>query len=156
MRKRTDEKQKMKKGTRGITLIALVVTIVVLLILAGVSINLVIGQNGIITKAKEAKLETRADSVATECDLWKMYNTLLENTNDGKAQSLDDMLTSLLDRNLITSEEKTEIETTGKVQIGTKIIVFDPYASLTSISLDCGEKAGLINGKSRNNKCKCR
>ena len=47
MRKRTYEKQKMKKGIRGITLIALVVTIVVLLILAGVSINLIIGQNGL-------------------------------------------------------------------------------------------------------------
>ena len=44
---------------RGITLIALVVTIVVLLILAGVSINLVLGNNGIITKAKESRTETR-------------------------------------------------------------------------------------------------
>ena len=43
---------------KGITLVALVVTIVVLLILAGVSINLVIGQNGLITKAKEAKEKT--------------------------------------------------------------------------------------------------
>ena len=43
---------------KGITLVTLVVTIVVLLILAGVSINLVIGQNGLITKAKEAKEKT--------------------------------------------------------------------------------------------------
>ena len=42
----------MKKN-KGITLVALVVTIVVLLILAGVSINLVLGNNGIIAKAKE-------------------------------------------------------------------------------------------------------
>ena len=41
---------------KGITLVALVVTIVVLLILAGVSINLVLGQNGLITNAKEAKI----------------------------------------------------------------------------------------------------
>ena len=44
---------------RGITLIALVVTIVVLLILAGVSLNLILGNNGIITKAKESRTETR-------------------------------------------------------------------------------------------------
>ena len=43
------------KEMKGITLVALVVTIVVLLILAGVSINLVLGDNGIITKAKEAQ-----------------------------------------------------------------------------------------------------
>ena len=43
------------KRERGITLIALVVTIVVLLILAGVSINALFGNNGIIEKAKEAQ-----------------------------------------------------------------------------------------------------
>ena len=42
----------MFKGKKGITLVALVVTIVVLLILAGVSINLVLGDNGIISKAR--------------------------------------------------------------------------------------------------------
>ena len=48
------------KNNKGITLVALVVTIVVLLILAGVSINLVLGNNGIITKAKEAAEKTAA------------------------------------------------------------------------------------------------
>lgn len=43
------------KKERGITLVALVVTIIVLIILAGVSIRLVLGDNGIITKAKLAK-----------------------------------------------------------------------------------------------------
>ena len=46
------------RNNKGITLVALVVTIVVLLILAGVSINLVLGENGIITQAKKAKKET--------------------------------------------------------------------------------------------------
>ena len=44
----------MKKNN-GITLVALVVTIIVLIILAGISINLLLGQDGIITKAKQAK-----------------------------------------------------------------------------------------------------
>ena len=44
-----------KRGQAAITLVALVVTIVVLILLAGVSINLVIGNNGIMQKAKEAK-----------------------------------------------------------------------------------------------------
>ena len=48
----------MKKNQRGITLVALVVTIVVLLILAGVSINLVLGNNGIIAKAKDAETKS--------------------------------------------------------------------------------------------------
>ena len=46
------------KREKGITLVALVVTIVVLLILAGVSINFVFGENGLITQAQEAKRKT--------------------------------------------------------------------------------------------------
>ena len=52
------------KDTRGITLVALVITIVVLLILVGISINLVLGDNGIITKAQEAR-------IAQELSIWK-------------------------------------------------------------------------------------
>ena len=50
------KKNKMKE--KGITLIALVITIIVLLILAGVTIATLMGDNGIITKAREAKQKT--------------------------------------------------------------------------------------------------
>ncbi len=43
------------KEERGITLIALVVTIIVLIVLAGIAISMTIGENGIFAKAKEAK-----------------------------------------------------------------------------------------------------
>ena len=46
--------RKLKKQVKGITLIALVVTIIVLLILAGVAISLTIGQNGIFSRAEQA------------------------------------------------------------------------------------------------------
>ena len=45
----------MFKKERGITLVALVVTIVVLLILAGVSISMVLGNNGIVKKASDTQ-----------------------------------------------------------------------------------------------------
>ena len=48
----------MKKNVHGITLIALVITIIVLLILAGVSIAMLTGQNGILTQAQNAKDKT--------------------------------------------------------------------------------------------------
>ena len=51
-------KQQKEKFNQGITLVALVVTIEVLLILAGVSLNLVLGENGIISKAREASTKT--------------------------------------------------------------------------------------------------
>ena len=49
---------KTKKNTRGITLIALVITIIVLLILAGVTIAALSGDNGILKRATEAKEQT--------------------------------------------------------------------------------------------------
>ena len=54
------------KEIKGITLVALVITIVVLLILAGVSINTVLGDDGIIKKAKEAAETTRRASAEEE------------------------------------------------------------------------------------------
>lgn len=47
------------RKNQGITLIALVITIIVLIILAGVTINIVLDQNGIIEKTQEAKNETK-------------------------------------------------------------------------------------------------
>ena len=61
------------KEMKGITLVALVVTIVVLLILAGVSINSVLGENGIIVKAKEA-----AETTAAAQEKEAMERNLLE------------------------------------------------------------------------------
>ncbi len=55
--------------TKGITLIALVITIIVLLILAGVSISMLTGENGILKRANEAKEETQR---ATEDEQRKM------------------------------------------------------------------------------------
>ena len=57
------------KKEKGITLIALVVTIVVLLILAGVSISMITGENGIITQAQDAKLVTERASLREKLQL---------------------------------------------------------------------------------------
>lgn len=52
----------MMKNQKGITLIALVITIIVLLILAGVSIAMLTGENGLLTKASTAGTETKKAS----------------------------------------------------------------------------------------------
>ena len=51
-------KEELKYGKKGITLISLVVTIIVLLILAGVTIATLTGDNGILTRTQQAKNET--------------------------------------------------------------------------------------------------
>ena len=46
----------MLKEQKGITLVALIITIIVMLILAGVSISLVVGENGVLTQAEDSKM----------------------------------------------------------------------------------------------------
>ena len=64
------------KKENGITLVALVVTIIVLIILAGISINLVLGDNGIITIAKKAKENTELAKTDEETQLNELYTQL--------------------------------------------------------------------------------
>lgn len=56
----------MLKNQKGITLIALVITIIVLLILAGVSIAMLTGPNGLLTRANDAKTATEGQGVVEE------------------------------------------------------------------------------------------
>lgn len=72
----TKNKILKRSGEKGITLIALVVTIVVLLILAGVSISMVLGENGLIAKAKEAKAKIEQDALNTEIALNNLYGEM--------------------------------------------------------------------------------
>ena len=60
---------KERNNTKGITLIALVITIIVLLILAGVSIAMLTGQNGILTQAQNAKTTTANKSAEEKVKL---------------------------------------------------------------------------------------
>ncbi len=73
----------MKRNTKGITLIALVVTIIVLIILAGVSISLVLGENGIVNKAKKAKENTELAKVEEGTRLNELAKQIEEGTSGG-------------------------------------------------------------------------
>lgn len=91
---------------KGITLIALVVTIVVLLILAGVSISMLTGENGIITQAQEAKDDTEQARVQELVDL--AVNSLIgENmgsTNGITPQMVAEEVNEMENRNDVYAE----------------------------------------------------
>lgn len=84
------------KNNKGITLIALVVTIIVLLILAGVSIAMLTGQNGILNRAREAR-ENSAAGTLDEATKIVVGNYLTKNlqwvtlTGDDKTQLESDI-----------------------------------------------------------------
>ena len=60
------------KNKKGITLIALVVTLVVLLILSAISINFIVGDNGIFKTAKEAEEKTKIAQIQEALELAKL------------------------------------------------------------------------------------
>ena len=89
------------KSKKGITLVALVVTIVVLLILAGVSINAVLGDNGIIKKANQAA------SVTKEAEVKEAINrTILEFYLTDDYETLEDFLKAKVTEGKIDSVTK--------------------------------------------------
>ena len=104
----TMEKQKLRKN-KGITLIALVITIIVLLILAGVSIAMLTGDNGILTQAQRAKNETENAQIEEENILSDYENYLSQYTNGGYVESKGVNAPVLKDgMELVTYNEETK------------------------------------------------
>ena len=94
---------------RGITLIALVVTIIVLLILAGITIGALTGDNGIINKAKKAKEET-------EIAQWeeKIDAAIIDVEKKHRNPTIDDVIDELIKDEIIEDESKVD-RTTGAI-----------------------------------------
>ena len=80
---------------KGITLVSLVITIIILIILAGISINSIVGDNGIITKAKQAKENIEKAKLEEEKELNSLY---------AEIANLEIGDTSILDTEIIYSE----------------------------------------------------
>ena len=102
----------MKKGNKGITLIALVITIIVLLILAGVSIATLTGEHGILTQANKAKKDTEEAAEKENRDLEKLKEYLYDNIETEKKIS-----------ELEGLEGKMTENTTVEDEYGNKIVI---------------------------------
>ena len=103
---KTAKKQKLKES-KGITLIALVITIIVLLILAGVTIATLTGDNGILKKAGDAKTQTeqaKADE-NLKIAIAGSYGT------DGKL-NLKDLKDNLKNQGILTNSNEFPLEVT--------------------------------------------
>ena len=70
--------QRQERKQKGITLVALVITIIVLIILAGVSIAMLVGENGIITQAQRAAQATEQAKRDEEAGLSSLETTIQE------------------------------------------------------------------------------
>ena len=123
---------------RGITLIALVVTIVVLLILAGISISMVLGNNGIIAKTQYAKEETTVADEKEKIELAYVSAKSKKLGDDVTAKELQEEL------DLSVGAGKTAVTTNGD---GTLDVLF--YDKNYNYNVDNGatEKIEIDNTK---------
>ncbi len=120
----------MLKNNKGITLIALVITIIVLLILAGVSIAMLTGQNGILTQAQKADDNTSDAEIADRINMAlnaEFTNLLADNKFSGTGIGTAE---SIATANGITGAND---ETTGefKITVNTTLIPNSEEAVLT-------------------------
>ena len=106
-----------KRTQKGITLIALVVTIVVLLILAGVSLNAIFSENGIINRAKDA--QNKMDQ-ATQNDMTGL-------------NELDKLISSLTDKTTEEAVPKIAMFDTGK-KVRDKMYNLMPEGTISKVS----------------------
>ena len=99
---------KKTKGQGGITLVALVVTIVVLLILAGITISLVFAQNGVIGKAQQAAADSDKGTIADNIQGY-IVSRQMEALEKGTAPGdiTDAMTTNLAEVGIIVDGEGT-------------------------------------------------
>ena len=126
------------KRNKGITLIALVVTIIVLLILAGISISMLTGQNGIFNRASEAKDK---NGTAQNGDLVKL--SAMDALSQGLGTITDANLKTALNNNI--GEGKYEI--TGDATNGWTVTVDgqDYRVEATGIVNGNGSSTGSVN-----------
>lgn len=138
MEKRTKEK--------GITLIALVVTIIILIILAGVSINLVLGDHGIVTNAKRGKVtyseeqaREKLELILAELQTEKITNDELEEYDHKINKRIQESGMEINDNIVTVDGWKFQIDRSvpkigARIGDGKAIAIDTPYIGTTSFT----------------------
>ena len=107
-------KNNQRTEDKGITLIALIITIIILLILAGIVIATLTGENGIITRAEEAKEETGIKSLEEEIKL-ALTNKIIADQVDGNGNLEEEL--NKIDEAVVSkvAEDTYYVEKNGNV-----------------------------------------
>ena len=160
-----------KKKQEGITLIALVISIIVMLILAGVSLNATVGDNGIVTQAQMATTKQRLSSYIEEFEMVKIDEQIKAGLEEelfmfAINDDVKNIITNLEDRDigkiaiydakLVYLGEVTDLETQSARDLGYLIMSDDDYSymlelntierAVKKIETDGSEKVGTAMG----------
>lgn len=142
----------IRKKKDGITLVALVITIVVILILAGVTVNVLVGDDGLIKQAKDKAAKTyesvakgEVKQIVTEYEVANSGETLEEFLNTKVPSRLDEVKRKD-DKTLIVKKNGYEIEVESDsriltLDVETYVGIYDgkPHDVLTSVNATPGD-----------------
>lgn len=132
-----------RRNEKGITLVALVVTIIILIILAGVSINLLVGQDGLISRAKLAKEQYENAAQDEQNKLNELYERLAGNWSEGEEENNQlPVLTADTEAGTIVKlpdEWATESARYISTSTGLEVTSVTKVASVYAVSIGGGE-----------------
>lgn len=133
---------KIKDSSKGITLIALVVTIIVLLILAGVSIATLAGENGILTQAGDAKTKTKIAEAEEVANLIHS-ELLMSHYNKGTPKpTLASIKSGMEKEGYIVKQIGTSEQNITGIELSQESITMEPGESKEIIVTYIGEEEG--------------
>ena len=156
------KKEKYLKSNKGITLIALVITIIVLLILAGVSIAMLTGNNGILTQAQNAKNRTE-EAKGKEENRLNEYNNIINNyVNGGTTESVEpgEIVETTMKNNYTDAEGNKATVPAGFVvskieeeqNISSGLVIYDiPEDEIGSVDWEAKNEDGAYNVQTKYN-----
>lgn len=101
------------KKDLGITLIALVLTIIILIIISSVSISMLVGQNGIFTKAMEARDKTEQTAITEQLEIAKLDYTLNNDDNFSLKGFIDYICSKPIGGYTVTDNDKIDLNDTS-------------------------------------------
>ncbi len=135
------KKEELKQVNKGITLIALVITIIVLLILAGVSIATLTGDNGILAKAQNAKDLTNQKTAEEEVQI-----EVLGSLDNSGNINIEDLNSNLINHLTGVNYKGEPLSAENKIENLPAVVEYNGYKILisgdTSISLGDALKPG--------------
>ena len=118
-----------EKRQRGITLVALVITIIIIIILSTVSMNFLIGENGLITKAQQAVEMTKIETAKEELEMTKGMAVI-----DGKGTIDIDRYFEILEEEGIIGDRENDVIDNGD---GTyEVTTTDGYVFIVTVKQD--------------------
>ena len=139
---KVNSKDSKFKEFEGITLIALIITIIVLIILAGVGINLSLGENGIFSRAKYAKEKYMNAQISEEEQLKELYKEL------GLLGELPENTPEIEEGTIVKTPNKWESSTPAYVstQTGEEIVASKKVATVYAVSVGEGKSVPVPIG----------